>query len=125
MEIFQTLRENMRKHFRLEYLGQLLQHKCDKQQFQIHRDDIVTFGNVFRKRTFWPLTKGLEIYTGNDGNIRISKWKTSVGGIIRHFVKHNVVECNSQALNILPFNTFTSAPGLPIVQHVLNFPISD
>jgi len=80
----QRLKEELRKCFRIEYLGQL--HRWIKQKndfMQIKVGDIVLIGNDTQKQLDWPLTVVKEIFPGKDGHIRVVKLKTEKGEPIR------------------------------------------
>jgi len=80
----QRLKEELKKRFRIEYLGQL--HRWIKQKndfMQIKVGDIVLIGNDTQKRLDWPLAVVKEIFPGKDGHVRVVKLKTEKGELIR------------------------------------------
>lgn len=78
------LREDLRKRFRLEYLGLLRQNtKKIRNNKNISIGDIVLVENRNLKRIFWPFGKIIEVFPGKDGIIRLVKVKTQRGEILR------------------------------------------
>lgn len=79
----QKTRENLRKRFRSEYLGQLRQRKYTQTNSSIQIGDLVLIGSDFEKRLHWPLARVIEVYPGKDGLVRVAKLKTQNGELIR------------------------------------------
>lgn len=78
-----TLKENLRKRFRSEYLGQLRQQMDVKQFENIEVDDVVLIGNDNSKRLDWVLGKVIELLPGKDGITRLVRLKTASGEVLR------------------------------------------
>ncbi|XP_071035401.1 uncharacterized protein [Parasteatoda tepidariorum] len=79
----QALRLQLKKRFRIEYLGLLKQSKERPNCFQLSIGDIVIIENDSKKRTLWPLAKVMEVYPGKDGKVRVVKLKTSSGELLK------------------------------------------
>lgn len=66
----QRLKEELRRRFRIQYLGQLARRSKYKDNSpQIKIGDIVLIENELQKRLDWPLAKVKEIFPGQDGNV--------------------------------------------------------
>ncbi|GFY73619.1 integrase catalytic domain-containing protein [Trichonephila inaurata madagascariensis] len=80
----QTIREQLRKRFRIEYLGQL------REQTQRHRKsrpltvgEVVVVENSLKNRTLWSLARVIQLIPGKDGHIRVARVKTETGELVR------------------------------------------
>ncbi|GFT18133.1 retrovirus-related Pol polyprotein from transposon 412 [Trichonephila clavipes] len=76
----QTIREQLRKRFRIEYLGQL------REQTQHHRKlrpltvgEVVVVENSLKNRTLWSLARIIQLIPGKDGHVRVARVKTETG----------------------------------------------
>lgn len=79
----QTLREELRKRFRSEYLGQLLLNKSKLNCFEAKVGDIVLIEKEDAKRAFWPMGRITQIFPGKDNVVRLVKVKTKSGWFLR------------------------------------------
>lgn len=79
----QMLREHLRKRFRREYLGILVQPRKKINQYDVKLGEVVLLENDSKKRLFWPMAKVVQIYPGKDDNVRVVRLKTSTGEILR------------------------------------------
>ncbi|GFS60018.1 integrase catalytic domain-containing protein [Trichonephila clavipes] len=80
----QTIREQLRKRFRIEYLGQL------REQTQHHRKlrplrvgEVVVVENSLKNRTLWSLARVIQLIPGKDGHVRVARVKTETGELVR------------------------------------------
>ncbi|GFY64468.1 integrase catalytic domain-containing protein [Trichonephila inaurata madagascariensis] len=80
----QTIREQLRKRFRIEYLGQL------REQTQRHRKsrpltvgEVVVVENSLKNRTLWSLARVIQLIPGKDGHVRVARVKTETGELVR------------------------------------------
>ncbi|GFX10964.1 integrase catalytic domain-containing protein [Trichonephila clavipes] len=80
----QTIREQLRKGFRIEYLGQL------REQTQLHRKlrpltvgEVVVVENSLKNRTLWSLARVIQLIPGKDGYVRVARVKTETGELVR------------------------------------------
>lgn len=78
----QKLRDELRRRFRLEYLGQLVQMAKLQPYRSLAVGDIVLV-HQNTKRLLWPVAKVLETFPGRDGHIRVAKVKTKDGVLTR------------------------------------------
>lgn len=79
----QKLREDLRKRFRSEYLGQLKQNsKFVKDPTSLKIGDLVLIAGP-QKRVNWPLARVSEILPSKDGEVRLVKVKTSNGELLK------------------------------------------
>ncbi|GFS65830.1 DUF5641 domain-containing protein [Trichonephila clavipes] len=60
----QRIRQELRKRFRLEYLGQLKSFSKSRKEDVIR--DIVLIGDTNSKRIYWPLAKVIKLIPGRD-----------------------------------------------------------
>ncbi|KMQ81922.1 hypothetical protein RF55_24751 [Lasius niger] len=80
----QRLKEDLRRRFRIQYLGQLSQrnkHKHATTPFSV--GDIVLVANDLQKRLDWPMARIKKFFPGRDGHVRVVKLQTSSGELIR------------------------------------------
>lgn len=82
-EYRQKLREDLRKRFRIEYLGQLKDFAKRKKEQKITTGDVVLIGDNNLKRINWPLGKVEETFPGKDGKVRVVRIKTQTGSYLR------------------------------------------
>ncbi|GFV57549.1 integrase catalytic domain-containing protein [Trichonephila clavipes] len=80
----QTIREQLRKRFRIEYLGQL------REQTQHHRKlrplavgEVVVVENSLKNRNLWSLARVIQLISGKDGHVRVARVKTETGELVR------------------------------------------
>ncbi|CAL1671955.1 unnamed protein product [Lasius platythorax] len=80
----QRLKEELRKRFRIQYLGQLARRNKQKKPTRtVEIGDLVLIGNDLQKRLDWPLAKVEEVFPGKDGHVRVVRLKTAKGELIR------------------------------------------
>ncbi|XP_054724179.1 uncharacterized protein LOC129234240 [Uloborus diversus] len=80
----QSLRDNFRKRFQKEYLGELVRNpKSRSKQQEISVGEIVLIGCEDTKRLNWPLGRVVELYPGRDGIQRIAKLRVANGYLVR------------------------------------------
>ncbi|GFT11618.1 retrovirus-related Pol polyprotein from transposon 17.6 [Nephila pilipes] len=78
------LREDLRKRFRLEYLGHLRQStKTIRRSHGVIVGEVVLVENKNLKRLCWPLGKITETFPGKDGIVRLAKMRTARAEILR------------------------------------------
>ncbi|GFS55180.1 integrase catalytic domain-containing protein [Nephila pilipes] len=78
------LREDLRKRFRLEYLGHLRQNtKTIRRSHGVIVGEVVLVENKNLKRLCWPLGKITETFPGKDGIVRLAKVRTARCEILR------------------------------------------
>ncbi|GBO43894.1 hypothetical protein AVEN_203275-1, partial [Araneus ventricosus] len=95
--------EELRKRFRSEYLGQLIQRqKQDPQLSNIREGDIVLIGDDVKKRLQWPLARIIELIPGKDGLVRTVKLKTQSSTLIRPIQRVFPLELSGNDLTSLP-----------------------
>ncbi|CAL1266736.1 unnamed protein product [Larinioides sclopetarius] len=93
----------MRKRFRIEYLGQLIQRqKQNPQSLNISEGDVVLIGDDVKKRLLWPLTRVIELIPGKDGLVRTVKLKTKSCTRIRPIQRVFPLELSVNDLSNLP-----------------------
>ena len=54
-----------------------------KPGYKIQIGDVVLIEDENRKRVLWPLGQIIQVYPGNDGEVRVVKVKTSKGELVR------------------------------------------
>ncbi|XP_055948336.1 uncharacterized protein LOC129981504 [Argiope bruennichi] len=93
------LQEDLRKRFRLEYLGQLRQQT--KKMIKTHDfkvGEVVTVEVTNQKRLNWLLGKTTEIFPGKDGSVRLVKVKTKNGEFLRPVQRLYALEIQTQSV---------------------------
>ncbi|GFY77867.1 DUF5641 domain-containing protein [Trichonephila inaurata madagascariensis] len=76
--------DELKRRFRNEYLGQLIQRqKQHPQSSNIHLGDIVLIRDDWKKRLQWPLARVIKLISGKDGLVRTVKLKTQSCTLIR------------------------------------------
>ena len=89
----QRLRQEIRKRFRAEYLGQLTRYtKSVKNYCKIKEGDVVLVASDNRKRLDWPLGLVKQVVPGNDGVPCIARIKTASGELVRPLQRLVVLE---------------------------------
>ncbi|XP_071039984.1 uncharacterized protein [Parasteatoda tepidariorum] len=73
----QTLREQLRKRFRREYLATLLQPRKKNNYYDLKVGEIVLIEDDLKKRLHWPMAKVIAVYPGKDKRIRVARLKTA------------------------------------------------
>ncbi|GFY50874.1 integrase catalytic domain-containing protein [Trichonephila inaurata madagascariensis] len=67
----QSIRDQLRKQFRSEYLGQLRHQSVTNHQIKpLKVGEIVLLEDVNKKRTFWDLARAEKLIPGRDGQIK-------------------------------------------------------
>ena len=80
----QSLKEELRRRFRIQYLGLLSRRtKCKSSFTQVAVGDVVLVGNDTQRRLDWPLAIVKEVFPGKDGHTRVVRLKTEKGELIR------------------------------------------
>ncbi|GFU50668.1 integrase catalytic domain-containing protein [Trichonephila clavipes] len=76
--------EELKRRFRNEYIGQLIQRqKQHPQSSNIQVGDIILIGDDWKKRLQWPLARVIKLIPGKDGLVRTVKLKTQSRTLIR------------------------------------------
>ena len=108
----QRLKEEFRKRFRIQYLGQLSrQTKPSNSSASVAVGNVVLIENNLQKRLDWPLAVIREVYPGKDGYVRMVKLKTSKGELVRPIQKLiplEVEHSSPEADNFIESTTTTS-----------------
>ncbi|GBO37080.1 hypothetical protein AVEN_95845-1 [Araneus ventricosus] len=89
------LREDLRKRFRSEYLGQLRSYaKRSRNRYTFCVGDVVLVEST-AKRINWPLGKVVQLIEGKDGVVRLVKIRTKQGGLLRPIQRLYPLEVSS------------------------------
>ncbi|GFV40736.1 integrase catalytic domain-containing protein [Trichonephila clavipes] len=86
------IRKDLRKRFRVEYLGQLRETRNIKGENTLSEGDIVLVGDDYTKRLNWNLGKILKLYPGKDKKVRVAQVKTKFGSFLRPVRKLYLLE---------------------------------
>ncbi|GFW20523.1 DUF5641 domain-containing protein [Trichonephila clavipes] len=84
------IQNDLRKCFRVEYLGQLRETRNIKGENTLSEGDIVLVGDDYTKR--WNLGKILKLYPGKDKNVGVAQLKTKFGSFLRPVRKLYLLE---------------------------------
>ncbi|GFV47976.1 DUF5641 domain-containing protein [Trichonephila clavipes] len=87
-----TIQNDLRKRFRVEYLGQLRETRNIKGENTLSEGDIVLVGDDHTKRLHWNLGKILKLYPGKDKKVRVAQVKTKFGSFLRPVQKLYLLE---------------------------------
>lgn len=79
----QKLRDDLRKRFRLEYLGQIKCHFKKKTREFVKIGEVVLIGNDNTKRIEWPIGRVIEVFPGKDRLVRLVRVKTIHNDFLR------------------------------------------
>ncbi|GFW94007.1 integrase catalytic domain-containing protein [Trichonephila clavipes] len=86
------IQNDLRKRFRVEYLGQLRETRNIKGENILSEGDIVLVGDDHTKRLNWNLGKILKLYPGKDKKVRVAQVKTKFGSFLRPVKKLYLLE---------------------------------
>ncbi|GFR21826.1 integrase catalytic domain-containing protein [Trichonephila clavata] len=86
------IQTDLRKRFRVEYLGQLRKIKNIKGEDTLSEGDIVLVGDDHTKRINWNLGKILKLYPGKDEKVKVAQVKTKLGTFLRPVQKLYLLE---------------------------------
>lgn len=89
----QKLRDDLRRRFRIEYLGQLRVFYDGKPRRVLKLGDIVIIGSDKVKRMDWPLARVSELIPGKDNQVRLARVDTSRGQLLRPVQRLYPLEC--------------------------------
>ncbi|GFT30852.1 integrase catalytic domain-containing protein [Trichonephila clavipes] len=98
----QRMRQELRKRFRLEYLGQLKSFSKSRKEDVIKEGDIVLIGDTNSKRIYWPLAKVIKLIPGRDGRVRVVEVSTSSGSFLRPIQRLYPLEVSGTDISDLP-----------------------
>lgn len=114
----QRLKEELRRCFRIQYLGQLSQRNrrhLTPATFSI--GDVVLIASDLRKRINWPMARIKELYPRKDGRVRVVKLQTASGELIRPIQRLIPLEAESPDDNSRKFfdliEPSTESQGFP------------
>ncbi|GFX67684.1 integrase catalytic domain-containing protein [Trichonephila clavipes] len=98
----QRIRQELRKRFRLEYLGQLKSFSKSRKEDVIKEKDIVLIGDTNSKRIYWPLAKVIKLIPGRDRRVRVVEVSTSSGSFLRPIQRLYPLEVSGTDISDLP-----------------------
>ncbi|GFY26769.1 integrase catalytic domain-containing protein [Trichonephila clavipes] len=98
----QRIRQELRKRFRLEYLGQLKSFFKSRKEDVIKEGYIVLIGDTNSKRIYWPLAKVIKLIPGRDGRVRVVEVSTSSGSFLRLIQRLYPLEVSGTDISDLP-----------------------
>lgn len=80
----QGIREQLRRRFRSEYLGQLRQQTIKNCQVKsLQAGEVVLLEDINKRRTFWNLARVEKLIPGRDGQVRLALVKTEHSEFLR------------------------------------------
>ncbi|XP_055951658.1 uncharacterized protein LOC129987740 [Argiope bruennichi] len=101
----ENLQKYLRKRFRSEYLGALIQKSDKTRSVKVNIGDVVLIGSDNTKRLNWPLGKIIEIIPGQDGVTRLVRLKTANGELLRPTQRLYPLEVSNDDLIVENFST--------------------
>ncbi|GFX36421.1 integrase catalytic domain-containing protein [Trichonephila clavipes] len=97
----QSIRDQLRKLFRSEYLGQLRHQSVKNRQIKTLKvGEIVLLEDVNKKRTFGDLARVEKLIPGRDGQIRLAVIKTANSEFLRPVQRVFHLEMDSPVLSV-------------------------
>ncbi|XP_026328599.1 uncharacterized protein LOC113236652 [Hyposmocoma kahamanoa] len=112
----QRIREDLRRHFRNEYVAYLIHKGKQHRATEVQVGDIVLVEQENQKRILWPLARVTEIYTGADGHSRVTKVRTASGEKVRPLQRLFPLDIHYHIPESLPVplvTTLTPDPNVP------------
>ncbi|GFQ76392.1 nose resistant to fluoxetine protein 6 [Trichonephila clavata] len=97
----QAIREQLKKRFKIEYLGKL------REETQHHRKSrpltvgyVVVRENNLRNRTLWSLARIMELIPGKDGHVRVTRVRIETGELVRQVQRLYNLELLEPEINL-------------------------
>ncbi|GBM44467.1 hypothetical protein AVEN_261460-1 [Araneus ventricosus] len=98
----QKLCQNLRKRFRIEYLGHLREFSKICNESKIKEGDIVLIGDSNVKRINWPLGRVIKLYLGKDKKVRLVEIQTKSGSFLRPIQRLFPLEISQSEKSAVP-----------------------
>ncbi|GBO00680.1 hypothetical protein AVEN_119801-1 [Araneus ventricosus] len=98
----QKLCQDLRKRFRIEYLGHLREFSKICNESKIKEGDIVLIGDSNVKRINWPLGRVIKLYLGKDKKVRLVEIQTKSGSFLRPIQRLFPLEINQSEKSAVP-----------------------
>ncbi|GBM44036.1 hypothetical protein AVEN_124292-1 [Araneus ventricosus] len=98
----QKLCQDLRKRFRIEYLGHLREFSKICNEFKIKEGDIVLIGDSNVKRINWPLGRVIKLYLGKDKKVRLVEIQTKSGSFLRPIQRLFPLEISQSEKSAVP-----------------------
>ncbi|GBM14542.1 hypothetical protein AVEN_249441-1 [Araneus ventricosus] len=98
----QKLCQDLRKRFRIEYLGHLREFSKICNESKIKEGDIVLIGDSNVKRINWPLGRVIKLYLGKDKKVRLVEIQTKSGSFLRPIQRHFPLEISQSEKSAVP-----------------------
>lgn len=90
-----NLRSHLRRRFRKEYLGCLMQKPNRSRSSKLCVGELVFIASDNKKRLNWPIAKIIKLIPGPDGECRLVKLKTETGELLRPVQRLHRLEISS------------------------------
>ncbi|GBM26159.1 hypothetical protein AVEN_47538-1 [Araneus ventricosus] len=98
----QKLCQDLRKRFRIEYLGHLREFSKICNESKIKEGDIVLIGDSNVKRINWPLGRVIKLYLGKDKKVRLVEIQTKSGSFLRPIQRLFPLEISQSEKSAIP-----------------------
>ncbi|GBN73237.1 hypothetical protein AVEN_155507-1 [Araneus ventricosus] len=98
----QKLCQDLRKRFRIEYLGHLREFSKICNESKIKEGDIVLIGDSNVKRINWPLGRVIKLYLGKDKKVRLVEIQTKSGSFLRPIQRLFPLEISQSEKSAVP-----------------------
>ncbi|GBN51131.1 hypothetical protein AVEN_88567-1 [Araneus ventricosus] len=98
----QKLCQDLRKRFRIEYLGYLREFSKICNESKIKEGDIVLIGDSNVKRINWPLGRVIKLYLGKDKKARLVEIQTKSGSFLRPIQRLFPLEISQSEKSAVP-----------------------
>ncbi|XP_055947026.1 uncharacterized protein LOC129980670 [Argiope bruennichi] len=111
----QKVCQDLRKRFRIEYLGHLREFSKIRNESKIKEGDIVLIGDSNVKRINWPLGRVIKLYLGKDKKVRLVEVQTKSGSFLRPIQRLFPLEVSQSEKSAIPCLPKSDSPSTMMI----------
>ncbi|KAF8777077.1 hypothetical protein HNY73_014000 [Argiope bruennichi] len=111
----QKVCQDLRKRFRIEYLGHLREFSKIRNESKIKEGDIVLIGDIRLKRINWPLGRVIKLYLGKDKKVRLVEVQTKSGSFLRPIQRLFPLEVSQSEKSAIPCLPKSDSPSTMMI----------
>ncbi|XP_055924549.1 uncharacterized protein LOC129956644 [Argiope bruennichi] len=111
----QKVCQDLRKRFRIEYLGHLREFSKIRNESKIKEGDIVLIGDSNVKRINWPLGRVIKLYLGKDKKVRLVEVQTKPGSFLRPIQRLFPLEVSQSEKYAIPCLPKSDSPSTMMI----------
>ncbi|XP_055932061.1 uncharacterized protein LOC129962339 [Argiope bruennichi] len=111
----QKLCQDLRKRFRIEYLGHLREFSKIRNESKIKEGGIVLIGDSNVKRINWPLGRVIKLYLGKDKKVRLVEVQTKSGSFLRPIQRLFLLEISQSEKSAVPCLQKSDSPSTMMI----------